>query len=149
MQFETTAQQTCYEKVSTWMHELFGEMVIVNEERPLFWLRSGSAYVRVNVYAWGTDDAAIMARAYVVYGAEITPELMRYLLQENTTRWFCAFGIDQDGDITFDHTIVGSTCEKLELRTTVLTVAQTADQYDDEIVRRFGGQTDLDQMRNK
>jgi len=47
----------------------------------------------------------------------------------------------------FDHTIVGQSCDKDELRASVLTVVLCADRYDDEIVRRWGGERALDRAQ--
>lgn len=147
MEFKTQAQKACYEKIVPWMKELFGELAIPREDAPVVGVRIGSVFAQTVVFPWGDDDATICTRAYVVMGAELTPDLMRYLLRENADMRFGAFGIDSDGDIFFEHTIVGSTCDKDELKASVLAVVVTADNYDDEIVARWGGQRTLDRMR--
>jgi len=147
MQFETPAQQACYEKVAPWMKELFGEFAHFRKDVPAIGVFIGSAFAQVVVFPWGEDDATITTRAYVVTGAELTPDLLHYLLRENADMRFGAFGVDDDGDIFFEHTIVGSTCDKEELKASVMGVVMTADRYDDEIVARWGGQRALDQMR--
>ncbi|HOD05119.1 MAG TPA: YbjN domain-containing protein, partial [Anaerolineaceae bacterium] len=90
------------------------------------------------------DDATITTRAYVVTGVELTPDLMHFLLRENDRMRFGAFGVDQDNDIFFEHTIVGSTCDMEELKSSVLAVVYTADQYDDQIIQKWGGQRAVD-----
>jgi hypothetical protein len=60
---------------------------------------------------------------------------------------FGAFGIDDEGDVIFEHTIVGSTCDQKELESSVIHVARTADDYDDIIVEKWGGERALDQIR--
>lgn len=147
MEFTTEAQRACYEKVVPWMKELFGEFAVVRKDAPVVGVLVGSAVAQTWVYPWGDDDAVICTRAYVVMGAELTPDLMRYLLRENADMRFGAFGIDDDGDIFFEHSIVGSTGDKNELKASVLAVVTTADRYDDEIVARWGGQRALDRMR--
>jgi hypothetical protein len=57
---------------------------------------------------------------------------------------FGAFGVDKDGDIIFEHTIVGSTIDKEELKSSVKAVLSVADHYDDDIVSRWGGKRALD-----
>lgn len=147
MEFQTEAQKACYEKISPWMKELFGEFAVAREDAPVFGVRVGSAVAQTVVFPWGDDDATICTRAYVVMGAELTLDLMRYLLRKNADMRFGAFGIDDDGDIFFEHTVVGSTCDKNELRASVLAVVATADNFDDEIVARWGGQRALDRVR--
>lgn len=149
MEFQTDAQKACYEKVAPWFREIFGEMVLTHNDMPNFAIPIGSALAETAILPWGDDDATICTRAYVVTGAEITPELMRYLLNQNGLLRFGAFGIDEDGDILFEHSIVGSTCDKHELKASVFAVVMTADRFDDEIVARWGGQRRLDRLKGR
>ena len=144
MEFQTSAQQACYQKVAGMMKDLFGELAMSRPDAPLFAIALGSAYAAVAVYPWGDDDAVINTRSYVVTGVELTPDLMHYLLQSNDTMRFGAFGVDKDGDIFFEHAIVGSSCDKNELKASVLAVVSTADRLDDEITKRWGGQRAID-----
>jgi hypothetical protein len=146
MDFKTAAQKACYEKVAPWMKELFGEFAIFRDDAPVVIVPLGSTYATTAVYPWGDDDATITTRAYVVTKVELTPDLMHYLLKENDSMRFGAFGVDDDKDVFFEHTIVGSTCDKGELRASVLAVVRTADQYDDQIMARWGGQRALDRV---
>jgi len=147
MEFKTEAQKKTYEQVVPWMKELFGEFAMVRQDAPVIGVVVGSAVAQVAVTPWGEDDSSITVRAYVVSGAELTEDLMYFLLKENDTMRFGAFGIDDDKDIFFEHTIVGSTCQKNELKASVLAVVLTADRYDDQIVARWGGQRAVDRMR--
>lgn len=147
MEFETKAQKECYELVLPWVTELFGGSVLRKPDVPILGVMHGSAFAQVGVFPWRNDDAIITTRSYVVTGAELTSELMRYLLAENAGMSFGAFGIDDEGDILFEHSIVGSTCDQKELESSVVAVAQTADEYDDKIVKRWGGERALDQIR--
>jgi hypothetical protein len=88
----------------------------------------------------------VRAWSWVVTGVENTPELLLHLLNENATLRFGAFGVDEAGDIVFQHTILGQTCDKEELRTTIMAVISTADRVDDELVARFGGQRAIDRV---
>ncbi len=139
MEFATEAHKVCYEKIAGYIKELFGEFADIRPDKPFFGLSMGSAFVQVAVFPWGDDDAVVSARAYTVMGAELKPDLLKYLLEKNNTMRFGAFGLDADGDIFFHHAIVGSTCDKKELRTTVMAVMRTADDLDDQIVSRWGG----------
>ncbi|UCC84852.1 MAG: YbjN domain-containing protein [Gemmatimonadota bacterium] len=147
MEFETQAQQACYEKVAPWVTDLFGGSVLRKPDKPILGVMHGSAFAQVGVFPWGDNDAIITTRAYVVTGAELTAELMRFLLEENAGMRFGAFGVDDEGDIIFEHSIVGSTCDQKELESSVIHVARTADDYDDQIVARWGGERALDQIR--
>ena len=144
IEFQTDAQKQCYEKVAPWVKEIFGDFAVVRDDRPVFMVNVGSAITHTAVYPWGDDDPTICSRAWVVQDAEMTPELMRYLLTTNDTMRFGAFGIDEDDDIFFEHTIVGSTCDRDELKTSIMAVVTTADRLDDEIVARWGGTRAMD-----
>lgn len=146
IEFQHDAQRATYEKVLPWMRDLFGDYVTVAEDRPVFWVLIGSAWTSTTVYPWGDNYATITSRAWLVTGAELNADLLKYLLRENADMRFGAFGIDADGDILFEHTVVGSTCDKAELRSSVQAVAFTSDKYDDEIVRRFGGTRMIDRQ---
>jgi len=144
MEFRTEPQKACYEKIAPWISEVFGEFVMAHEDRPVFGVHIGSALTIVSVDPWGDDDAVITTRSYVVTQIELTPDLLRFLLEQNDRMRFGAFGIDGDGDVFFEHAIVGSSCDKNELKASTIAVAVTADKYDDEIRSRWGGQRAVD-----
>jgi len=147
MQFETDSQKECFEKIQGWITELFGGSVLRNPDRPVLGVLEGSAFAQVGVFPWGDQDATITTRAWVVTGAELSEELLSFLLRENGGMHFGAFGIDDEGDIFFEHSIVGSTCDQKELEASVIAVLRTADDYDDRIVTRWGGKRALDEVR--
>ncbi len=144
MEFVNPAVQAAYERIAPMMKELFGEFASANEETPSFGISMGSAYAQTVVYPWGDDDATIRTLAWVLTGAETTPELTRYLLEANTGMMFGAFGMDEVGDVLFQSTILAATCDKEELRATIMAVIRTADRMDDELVAKFGGQRAID-----
>lgn len=139
MEFKTPAQQGIYEKLRPLVTELFGEMATAREDRPTFGIQFGSAWVQTWVSAWGDDDATITTRAWLTTGTELTIDLAKFLLNANDDMRFGAFGIDKDGDTFFEHTILGSTATKAEIKASIRAVATTSDDYDDDIVARFGG----------
>jgi len=146
MQFQTTVQEACYNKVATWMRELYGKFPCARQDVPGLAMVMGSALVEVFVFPWEKDDAVINTRSYVVTDVELSPDLLHFLLRENNIMRFGAFGIDEEGSIVFEHTIVGSTCDKLELEASVNAVLEIADEYDDKIVDRWGGKRSLDRI---
>ncbi|MCA1954714.1 MAG: YbjN domain-containing protein [Anaerolinea sp.] len=144
MEFQNEFQKQMYEKLAGMMKELFGAFASPRQDSPAFGISMGSAYTVVSVLPWREDEAIFTTRSYVVTGIEIVPELMYYLLRENDRMRFGAYGIDRDNDIFFEHTIVASTCDLEELKSSVLAVVYTADQADDEITSRWGGQRAVD-----
>lgn len=147
MQFETQAHENTYKRVDQFMDQIFGEMIRKVPDRPIFLLQMGTTLTHIAVAPWGTDDAVVVVRAYVNYGAELTQELLKFLLTENANMRFGAFGIDKEGDIFFQHAIVGSTCDKEEIKASVLAVCSTADQYDERIMERWGGMREIDRIK--
>lgn len=144
MNFQHQAHEEVYNKVGSYLKEVFGEMVHTRADFPSYVVPMGSAFANVNVYPWGDTDATVNVRAWVVMGAEMTPELMHYLLRQNDDFRFGGFGLDKENDIFFEHTIVGSTLDKEELKASVLAVVGTSDRYDDEIQRKWGGRRATD-----
>ena len=145
MEFQTQAQQDCYEKLNQWMGKLFSDIPWERLDVPGFGLFMGSAWVEIRILPWnGDDDTVINVRSKVVTGTQQTPELQNFLLRENAERCFGAFSIDSNGDVLFEHTIVGSTCDPKELETSAIAVLEAADEYDDRIVGLWGGKRALD-----
>ncbi len=144
IQFQTAAQEESYNKVKVWMKEIFGDFVTPREELPSFAVYVGSSYSSVAIMPWGDDDAVVTTRSWVVTGVEMTQELLYYLLRENDTMRFGAFGLDSDNDVFFEHSIVASTADKVELKASVMAVVMTADRYDDQISSRWGGTRAID-----
>lgn len=148
VEFATQAQQDCYERIKPWLKEMFGDLVMERDEAPAFAVTHiGSQLTHIVVYPWGSDDAVVSVRSWVVTGLEADKELDSYLIRENANMRFGAFAVDSDNDIVFEHAIVGSTCDKGELKASVMAVLMTADKYDDEIVSRWGGRTALDMLK--
>ena len=144
MHFDTPAQQKIYERIRPMVKEIFGEMISENSEAPVFAIQMGSAYTVMAVQPWRADEAVVVAWSWVVTGAEMTPDLMRFLLNANLGMVFGAFAVDEAGDIMFRNTIVGSTCDRAEIKHLVMAVMATADEFDDKIVARWGGQRAVD-----
>lgn len=143
MEFQTQAQQECHAKVASWMDDLFEQIPWEKLDEPGFGLFMGSAWVEVRIYPW-QEDSVINIRSNVVSGAKMAADLQAHLLRENAEMRFGAFSVNDAGDILFEHTIVGSTCDPNELEASVNAVLAAADNYDDQIVQRWGGERALD-----
>jgi hypothetical protein len=144
MDFQHETHERIYKQVGQLLKDMFGEMVHTRTEFPSYVVPMGSTYANVNVYPWGDNDATVNVRAWVVMGAEITHDLMMFLLRQNDDFRFGAFGLDKDSDIFFEYSIVGSTMDKEELKAAVMAVVGTADRFDDEIQRKWGGRRSMD-----
>ena len=140
MEFQTETQKKVYDKVAQILKDEFGKTATARDDGPSFVLRNGSAYVQVTVTPINEQYTTVRAHSWVVTGVENTPELLQYLLKENLNVRFGAFGVDDVGDICFTHAILGETLETPTLMYTLMGVASVADDYDDKIMGRFGGQ---------
>jgi len=147
MEFKTQAHEDAYKRVEQFVDQVFGEMIRKLPDRPVFLLQMGTTLTHIAIVPWASDDAVVVVRSYVNYGADLTPDLLKFLLTENAGMRFGAFGLDKDGDIFFEHTIVGSTCDKEEIKASVLAVSSTADQYDERIMERWGGIREIDRIK--
>jgi hypothetical protein len=144
MEFQTEAQKKVYERVAQILKEEFGKMAQPREDNPSFSIQRGSAFVQVTVVPINEQYTTIRAHSWVVTGVENTPELLQYLLKENLQMRFGAFGVDDVGDICFTHAFLGETVDSASLMYSTIGVASVADDYDDKIVQRFGGQRAVD-----
>ena len=112
----------------------------------LYVIKQGSAYVMISVVPWGNDKACLRCTAQLVKGMKVDGTLALELLELNTYVRFGAFAYDPAQDaLLFVHSILGgTTLDKDELTATVRDVALIADEYDDKLVKKYGGQRMLD-----
>ncbi len=139
----TPVQQHTLDKIETWIQEFFSDVPWEPLDESGFGLFMGSAWVEVKICSW-KEDAIINVSSKVVSGATPSSELFRFLLTSNDELTFGAFSINAQGDIRFQHTIVGSTCDPEELVASIHAVLEISDEYDDRIVEIWGGQRALD-----
>lgn len=113
----------------------------------LYVVRQGSSYVMISIVPTGKgskhdDKAIVRVVANVASGVRPESSLFRQLLILNGRLRFGAFAYVPDGDvIVFHHSMLGGpSMDEKELVATVHDVALVADEYDDRIVARYGGQ---------
>jgi hypothetical protein len=111
-------------------------------EDKLYVVKQGSSYVMINVVPWGEDRAIVRCVAQLVKGVRMEKGLAVQLLQLNSILRFGAFAYVNDGNLVlFLHSILGGqTLDTTELLATIRDVALIADDWDDKIIDRFGGQ---------
>jgi hypothetical protein len=116
----------------------------LNFENGSFTISRGSSQVMIIVRPFTENETCIECVSNVVTGANITNELMQFLLRKNAELHFGAFGLLFDNTIVFQHTITGTNLNENELRTSINAVAIISDHYDDEIVEMAGGKRAID-----
>lgn len=111
-------------------------------EDQLYVVKQGSSYVMISVVPWGTDRAIVRCVAQLVKGVRMDASLAIQLLRLNSVLRFGAFAYVKDGELVlFLHSILGGdTLDPAELLATIRDVALIADDWDDKIIERFGGQ---------
>jgi hypothetical protein len=116
-------------------------------EDRLYVVKQGSSYVMISVLPTGQkghpDDRAVV-RVVSQVVSDVRPEgsLFRQLLILNGKLRFGAFAYVPEGHLVlFCHSILGGEAmDEREIVATVHDVALVADDYDDRIVARYGGQ---------
>ena len=99
----------------------------------------GSTRVMIAVRAFTPEECMVEVTAHVVTGADMSPELMKFLLRKNAELHIGGFGLLFDDTIVFSNSITGTHMDRNELITAIAAVAVIADHYDDEIVALAGG----------
>jgi len=109
----------------------------------LYVIKQGSSYVMINIVPLDNDRAVVRCVAQLVRGVRMDADLAIQLLHLNAQLRFGAFSYDPvDNLVLFSHSILGgSTLDRDELMVTLTDVALVADEYDDKIISKYGGQT--------
>lgn len=106
-------------------------------------IRYGSAKVDITVDVFDEDSSVVRVVSPAVTGCAPSPELYKFIATDAPKHAFGHLEAIEQGDtitITFGHSLLGDFLDDAELRTAVIAVAFTADELDDELAARFGGQ---------
>ena len=112
----------------------------------LYVIKQGSAYVMISVVPWGDNRAMVRCTSQLVKGVDVDGPLAKQLLELNAHLRFGAFAFEATEQvILFTHTILGgTTLDPEELMATLRDVALVADEYDDKLMKKYGGQRMID-----
>ena len=112
----------------------------------LYVIKQGSAYVMISVVPWGDNQAMVRCVAQLVKGIDVDGPLAKQLLELNAHLRFGAFSWDPaEHTVLFGQTILGgTTLDPEELLATLRDVALIADEYDDKLMKKYGGQRMID-----
>jgi hypothetical protein len=116
-------------------------------EDGLFAVKQGSSMIMIKVHPW-KDHSLIRLVAQLVKGVSMECMLAVELLQLNAVLRFGAFAFVPEGQaIVLCHTLLDRDLgDKDEFTQTIRDFAFVADEYDDRIAARYGGQTMEDLM---
>jgi hypothetical protein len=116
-------------------------------EDGLYAVKQGSSMIMIKVHPW-KDRALVRLVAQLVKGVTMECMLAVELLQLNAVLRFGAFAFVPEGQaIVLCHTLVDRDLgDRDEFTETIRDFAFVADEYDDRIAARYGGQTMEDLM---
>ncbi|MBA3538604.1 MAG: YbjN domain-containing protein [Deltaproteobacteria bacterium] len=116
----------------------------------LYVIKQGSAYVMISVVPWGDNKAMVRCASQLVKGVDVDGPLAKQLLELNAHLRFGAFAWDPgEQTVLFTHTILGgTTLDGEELIATLRDVALIADEYDDKLMKKYGGQRMIDLLED-
>ena len=104
----------------------------------------GSASVMLVVRPYTETDTIVELIANVASEANITTDVMHWLLRKNAEIHLGGFGLIFDDTIVYSYAISGNTVTADSLEAAITSVAVIADYYDDEIIRLAGGKREID-----
>ena len=146
MDFANAGHRETHRRVQEYLGELF-EDPYLDPETHHFYVRYGTTVLEIAVDPYGPEETMVQVMSYCVQGVRLEPDLMLGLLELNHHLAFGAFSV-VGRDIFLSHTLFGRGLERSALLSAIAAVANTADEYDDRIVAKYGGQTALDRIRD-
>ncbi len=143
--FENQIQEATHHKLTEYLDELF-EKPYLDPGNQHFYIQYGTTVLEISNEPYGPEESVVTIMSYCVQGVEVEESLLRGLLALNHSIPFGAFSL-VGSDIFFSHSLFGRTVTRSNLITAIAAIATVADDYDDEIVAKWGGQTALERIR--
>jgi type III secretion system-like peptide-binding chaperone len=138
--------QETFEKLEEYLGELFDEPYH-DPENDHFYVRYGTTVLEISVEPYGTEEAIVIIMSYCVQDVDLDEELMVGLLDLNHQMPCGHFSV-VGNDIFFAHSLFGRSLDARDLLRAITAVATVADDYDDRIVAKYGGQTALERIQD-
>ena len=144
--FESPVHQETFEKLREYLGELF-EDPYHDPENDHFYVRYGTTVLEISLDPYGPEETMIVIMSYCAQDVEIEEELLTGLLELNHQLPCGKFSV-VGNDIFFAHSLFGRSLDPRDLLRAITAVATVADDYDDRIVARYGGQTALERIQD-
>lgn len=144
--FESPAHEETFQKLKEYLGELFDEPYH-DPENDHFYVRYGTTVLEISVENYGSEETMVVIMSYCVQDVELDDELMAGLLDLNH-RLPCGHFSVVGNDIFFAHSLFGRSLDPRDLLRAITAVANIADDYDDRIVAKYGGQTALERIQD-
>jgi len=111
--------------------------------------REASTSVQVRVQDWGKDSEGeprtlVLITSLILKGVKASPALFEWVARNGGSRWFGHVEVlDDDASgtvyLVMSHTLLGDYLDEEELNIGLGAVLSSADEWDDELQKRFGG----------
>lgn len=144
--FESPVHQETFDRLKEYLGELFEEPYH-DPENDHFYVRYGTTVLEISVEPYGSEETMVVIMSYCVQDVELDEELMAGLLELNH-QMACGHFSVVGNDIFFAHSLFGRSLDPRDLLRAITAVATVADDYDDRIVARYGGQTALERIQD-
>src|SRR5216684_1082119 len=144
--FKTRCQEEVYRQVKSYLDELVDEH-FDDSEHCDFYLKYGSTVLEISIEPFEEDDAVVEVLAFCVQGVEPSFELMQELLRLNSEVALGAFSMLGES-VFFSHSFLGRRLRPEQLIASLEVVADISDEYDEKLVKRYGGETALERLRS-
>ena len=145
-QFHTACQEEVYRQIKAYLDELVDEH-FDDAEHCDFYLKYGSTVLEISIAPYQEDDAIIEVLAFCVQGVEPTFELMQELLRLNSEVPLGGFSM-VGHDVFYSHAFLGRRLRPEQLIASLEIVADISDEYDEQLVAKYGGETALERLRS-
>jgi hypothetical protein len=146
-QFHTECQEEVYRQVKSYLDELVDEH-FDDADHCDFYLKYGSTVLEISIHPYQDDEAVIEILAFVVQGVEPSFEMAQELLRLNSEVVLGAFSM-VGRDVFFSHSFLGRRLSPEQLIASLDIVANVSDEYDEQIVAAFGGETAIERLRHE
>ena len=146
MEFENEVHEETFNRLQEYLDELFEEPYH-DPDNDHFYVRYGTTVLEISVQAYGGEEAIVVIMSYCVQEVELAEDLLLGLLELNHQLPCGSFSL-VGNDIFFSHSLFGKSLEPRDLLRAITAVATVADDYDDRIVAKYGGQTALERIQD-
>jgi hypothetical protein len=146
MEFENEVHEETFRRLKEYLAELFEEP-FHDPDNDHFYVRYGTTVLEISVDPYGSDEAIVVIMSYCVQDVELAEDLLLGLLELNHQVPCGSFSL-VGNDIFFSHALFGNSLEPRDLLRAITAVATVADDYDDRIVAKYGGQTALERIQD-
>ena len=146
--FEHEIQEETFHKVKEYLSDLFEEPPYHDPETDHFYVRYGTTVLEISVEPYGPDEAMVTMMSYCVQDVEVEEDLLLGLLELNHQIPCGSFSAGGERHLLRPFALraqpgARATCCGRSPRWPTL-----ADDYDDRIVARYGGQTALEKIQD-